>query len=245
MEENTRLSDLTRMLLSSQAFSGFLNELSQNGMPAPAATAAAASSQPQPQPTKKDINPHQATRQAQNQPTQVGLTIIPETTVDFSMLDSTSTSNWNAGFGMNSFQVCAVTELPEGPAIDTDFLSGKKSFDLTESATSAAKDYPVLQFPPVTRQQDFDLPATRVDENVEIDEAALTLFFDQSKTTASAVVERAITSDEASSHDLSTSVQPGTEDPATEEERWEKLERMCSILDASWEHLSAHISHIC
>src|SRR5256885_6591869 len=78
MEENTRLSDLTRMLLSSQAFSGFLNELSQNGMPAPSTTAATASqpqsqtqSQAQPQPTKKDVNPHQATRQAQNQQTQV------------------------------------------------------------------------------------------------------------------------------------------------------------------------------
>src|SRR5437763_10380591 len=64
IEENTRLTDLTRMLLSSQAFSSFLNELSLNGIPAPAT--AAASSQPQPQPTKKDVNPHQATRQAQN-----------------------------------------------------------------------------------------------------------------------------------------------------------------------------------
>jgi hypothetical protein len=242
MEENTRLSDLTRMLLSSQAFSGFLNELSQNGMPAPTTTAAAATaSQPQPQPTKKDVNPHQATRKAQNQQTQVGMTIVPETTVDFSMLDSTPTSNWNTGFGMNSYQVCAVTELPEGPAIDTDFLSGKKSFDATPSITSTAKDCPVLQFPPVIQYHDSDLPATQVDDNVEIDKAAFTLFVDQPRATPS-VVGQAPTSDRPSPYDLSASLQSVTEE--SEEELWEKLETMCSTLDASWEHLSEHTSHI-
>jgi bZIP-type transcription factor MBZ1 len=241
MEENTRLSDLTRMLLSSQAFSGFLNELSQNGMPAPATTAV--SSQPQPQPTKKDINPHQATRQAQNQQTQVGMTIVPETTIDFSMLDSTATSNWNTGFGMNSYQVCAVTELPEGPAIDTDLLSGKSS-DITKSSNSSAKDYPVLQFPALVKQQDSPLPATQVDDNVELDEAAFTLFFDQPKVNALAVVERALASDHPSSHNVSASVQPVIEEPESEEERWKRLESMCSTLDASWERLSVHTSHI-
>src|SRR5947207_1123231 len=173
MEENTRLSDLTRMLLSSQAFSGFLNELSQNGMPAPSTTAATASqpqsqtqSQAQPQPTKKDVNPHQATRQAQNQQTQVGMTIIPESTIDFSILDTTPTNNWNTGFGMNSYQVCAVTHLPEGPAIDTDSLSGKEPSSITKLSTSAAKDYPVLNFPPIITQQEFSLPKIHADGNV-------------------------------------------------------------------------------
>lgn len=242
MEENTRLTDLTRMLLSSQAFSGFLNELSQNGMPAP--TTASASSQPQPQPTKKDVNPHQATRQAQNQPTQVGMTIIPETTVDFSMLDSTPTSNWAAGFGMNSFQVCSVTQLPEGPAIDTEFLSGKKPFDVSKSSTSAAKDYPVLEFPHIIRQPDTDLPAARLDESVELDEGAFTLFFDQPRAPAPAIVERARTIDPMSSNELSAHAQTVTEEPESEEERWKKLERMCATLDASWEHLSVHTSHM-
>ena len=244
MEENTRLSDLTRMLLSSQAFSGFLNELSQNGMPAPS-TIAAVASQPQPQPTKKDINPHQATRQAQNQQTQVGMTIVPESTVDFSMLDSTPTSNWNTGFGLNSFQVCSVTDLPEGPAIDTDSMAGKKLYDIiTKSSTSEAKDYPVLQFTPIIKQQSFSPPAADVSANVELDEAGFTLFVDQPRATHSAIVKQTSASNCTALHELSATAQPATVEPESEEDRWEKLENMCSILDASCEHLSAHTSHI-
>ena len=242
IEENTRLTDLTRMLLSSQAFSSFLNELSLNGIPAPAT--AAASSQPQPQPTKKDVNPHQATRQAQNQQTQVGMTIIPETTIDFSALDSTPTTNWAAGFGMNSFQVCSVTELPEGPPIDTEFLSGKKPFNVSKSITSTAKDYPVIEFPHITSQQDTDLPAIRQDESVKFDGGAFALFFDQPRATAPAVLERSIASDHTSSNELSASVQTISEDSESEEERWMELESMCAALDATCEHIFAYTSHI-
>lgn len=242
MEENTRLSDLTRMLLSSQAFSGFLNELSQNGMPAPS-TAALAVSQPQPQPTKKDVNPHQATRQAQNQQTQVGMTIIPESTLDFSMLESIPTSNWNAGLGMNSYQVCAVMEIPEGPAIDIDSLSGKKSHDVTVSSTSAVKDYPVLQFPPVSKQQAFSLPNTTVNEEAELNDVAFTLFVDQPALSPLAVVGQRLKCDLPSSHTLS-SAQSTAEASEPEEDRWATLENMCSTLDASFENLSLHTSHI-
>ena len=243
MEENTRLSDLTRMLLSSQAFSGFLNELSQNGMPAPSATALAAS-QPQPPPTKKDVNPHQATRQAQRQQTQVGMTIIPEATVDFSMLESTTPNNWNAGFGINSYQVCAVTELPDGPTIDIDSLSGKKFHDTPKLATSTAKDYPVLHFPPVIKQQDYSLPTTSANGHVEPADVAFTLFVDQPRVTPSAFLEQAPTCDLPSSDPLLVIAQSGTEDPESEEDRWANLENMCLTVDASCEQLSAHISHI-
>jgi hypothetical protein len=240
MEENTRLSDLTRMLLSSQAFSGFLNELSQNGMPAPATatTTPAVASQPQPQPTKKDVNPHQATRQAQNQQTTVGMTMIPESTIDFSLLDSTPTNNWNASFGMNSYQVCAVTEIPEGPAIDTNFLSGKNSYDVTKSSTTA-KDYPVLQFPPIIKQHDSSPPPAQVNTLSELDEPAFTLFIDQAKATVP-VVEKSATSSHSALNNLSTSVHP----EESEADRWARLESMCSTLDVSCEYLSAHTSHI-
>ena len=243
MEENTRLSDLTRMLLSSQAFSGFLNELSQNGMPAPS-TAALAAPQPQPQPTKKDVNPHQAARQAQNQQTQVGMTIIPESTLDFSMLESIPTSNWNTGLGMNSYQVCAVTEIPEGPAIDIGSLSGKKAHDITTSITSAVKDYPVLQFPPVIKQQAFSLPTTEVNKDAELDDVAFTLFVDQPTVSPLAIVGQPPKCDLPSSHTLSLSAPSTTEDSEVEEDRWPTLENMCSTLDASFENLSTHTSHI-
>jgi hypothetical protein len=243
MEENTRLSDLTRMLLSSQAFSGFLNELSQNGMPAPATTTTtpAVASQPQPQPTKKDVNPHQATRQAQNQQTTVGMTMVPESTIDFSLLDSTPTNNWSTGFGMNSYQVCAVTEVPEGPAIDINFLSGKNSYDITKSSTSTAKNYPVLQFPPIIKQQDSNPPSAQVNDLSGLDEPAFTLFIDQTKA-AALPTKRPVASNHSASNNLSTSVHPDPEE--SEADRWARLESMCSALDESCEYLSAHTSHI-
>jgi len=243
MEENTRLTDLTRMLLSSQAFSGFLSELSQNGMPAPtpATTTSAVASQPQPQPTKKDVNPHQATRQAQNQQTTVGMTMVPESTIDFSLLDSIPTNNWNASFGMNSYQVCAVTELPEGPTIDINFLSGKNSYDVTKSSSSAAKNYPVLQFPPIIKQQDSNPPPTQANDLSELDTPAFTLFIDQTKA-AALPVEQSAASNHSASNNLSTSAQPDLEE--SEADRWARLESMCSTLDVSCEYLSAHTAHI-
>ena len=165
------------------------------------------------------------------------MTIIPAPTLDFSMLESTSAGNWNAGFGMNSYQVCTVTELPEGPSIDTDFLSGKKSYDTKNLSTSTAKDYPVLQFPPLTKQQDTSLPTTEVVKHVELDDGTLTLFADQPQASPSPVAAQVPMSD-------SVSAQKTTEDSESEEDRWARLENLCSNLDVTCEHFSAHISHI-
>src|SRR5882672_1378664 len=117
MEENTRLTDLTRMLLSSQAFSGFLSELSTSGLPAPTSATTQTSNQPRPQPTRKDVNPHQAARQMHAQQPQIGMALLSESAVNFSVLD-TPANSWNTGISSNDFQVFALTELPRGPAID-------------------------------------------------------------------------------------------------------------------------------
>lgn len=110
------------MLLSSPSFSNFLDNLSAN----PAALA------PQTAPVKveqrqehqrqvpKDVNPHAAAQQLSQQ--QIGMAMIPEQSVDFSML----------GLDNDSFnfqpQVFAVLETPEVPTvIDTSILSGKAS----------------------------------------------------------------------------------------------------------------------
>ncbi|KAI9887107.1 MAG: hypothetical protein M1823_001097 [Watsoniomyces obsoletus] len=68
-DENTRLSDLTRMLLGSPAFSGFLEQLSTNGGASSAPTQTSSSAPaandsvvggPSVAPTPKDVNPSQA-----------------------------------------------------------------------------------------------------------------------------------------------------------------------------------------
>ncbi|KAG9235214.1 putative cyclic AMP-responsive element-binding protein 3-like protein 3 [Amylocarpus encephaloides] len=140
MEENTRLSDLTRMLLSSPSFSGFLDTLSQN--PAAAQTAQQVTqprveqAQPQRQ-VRKDVNPYAAQQQVQQ---HVGMTLIPEHNMDFSMLDL----NTDGGYSYQP-QVFSVLSLPE-PVIDTEMLSGKPS-----SFSPIASDDEKVELPKVER----------------------------------------------------------------------------------------------
>jgi hypothetical protein len=127
MEENQRLSDLTRMLLSSPSFSGFLDTLSssapapQQQTPAPQAPTPVEQRPVQKfesrQPERKDVNPYQ--QQLQNQ--QINFAIVPEQPIDFSMLDL----NQDTSF-IYQPQVYSVHELPE-VKFDTSILSGKPS----------------------------------------------------------------------------------------------------------------------
>jgi hypothetical protein len=138
MEENTRLSDLTRMLLSSPSFSGFLDTLATN--PAAAQTAQAIQ-QPQQQvepqrQIRKDVNPYAAQQQMQQ---HVGMTMIPEQHMDFSMLDL----NTDGAFSYQP-QVFSVLSLPEA-VIDTEVLSGKGSF------SPLASDNEKVELPTVER----------------------------------------------------------------------------------------------
>lgn len=147
LEENKRLSDLTRMLLSSPSFSNFLDHLSQSPNPAPQQqqlAAQMAQRQPEQRQVPKDVNAYAAGRQAQQQ--QIGMVMIPEQSMDFSMLniaESTEAYNYQP-------QVFAVLETPEMPEIDTAALSGKtsdvmsESFDATEKVEIALPEAPVL-----------------------------------------------------------------------------------------------------
>ena len=142
MSENTRLTDLTRMLLSSPAFSTFLNDLSGTGAPVSLPELSDAQNQTSTQRShsaapRKDVNPnqptsHQTSGQQQNN-MQIGLTMIPEeSSLDYNAagpLDTGFTGNVDFG-GLYDAQVYAVTSVPQGPAVDSiDFamLHGKSS----------------------------------------------------------------------------------------------------------------------
>lgn len=138
-EENRRLSDLTKTLLSSSAFKSFLDTLSTN----PASQMQVQMEQRQPEPTQapKDPNPYHTMNLGQHQ--QIGMVMMPEPRVDFSML------NLNAdGFGYQP-QVYAVLETPELPQIDTDALMGKSSNFVGESLVldSDKADAPSIEVP--------------------------------------------------------------------------------------------------
>merc|ERR1712144_201438 len=146
----TRLSDLTRMLLSSPSFSGFLDTLASN--PAAAQTAQAVQQQPQQveqqqpqQRVRKDINPY-AAQQQQMQQQHIGMTMIPEQTMDFSMLS-----------------------LPE-TILDSETLSGKSS-SFTPSISDAEKvELPKIERMPVSEPEKAELSVV-VDEEFDADPA--------------------------------------------------------------------------
>jgi len=167
MEENTRLSDLTRMLLSSPSFSGFLDTLASN--PAAAQTAQAAIQpqqtqqveQPQPQRVRKDVNPYAAQPQ-QMQQQHIGMTMIPEHTMDFSILDLNNAYSYQP-------QVFSVLSLPE-TILDTETLSGKSSSFCPSTSDAEKVELPKIERMPASEPEKVDV-SVLVDEEFDADPA--------------------------------------------------------------------------
>jgi len=166
MEENTRLSDLTRMLLSSPAFSGFLDTLSSNPatQQAPPPQQQAPIQHEQPRQVRKDVNPYGAQQQMQQQQ-HIGMVMIPEQAMDFAMLDINAD-----GFGYQP-QVYSVLSLPE-TVIDSSILSGKSS-NLVDSLQSEDEkvELPIVERKPVHKLAPSAVVEEIVDEEFDADPA--------------------------------------------------------------------------
>ncbi|KAK3990465.1 hypothetical protein QBC44DRAFT_64139 [Cladorrhinum sp. PSN332] len=164
VDENKRLTDLTRMLLSSPSFSDFLNQLSANPQTAPQSQPQQSQQQEQQRQMPKDVNPYSASQQVQQQ--QIGLAMIPESNVDFSML----TMDTPDGFNYQP-QVYAVLETPE-PILDASILSGKSSSYPEDQCTSSEDkvEMPIIEQPPAFLEEKKQEPAP-VNEEFENDPA--------------------------------------------------------------------------
>jgi len=165
MEENTRLSDLTRMLLSSPSFSGFLDTLASN--PAAAQSAVQSVQQPQQQQQieqpqrqmRKDVNPYSAQQ-------QIGMTLIPENNMDFSMLDLQS----NDAYAFQP-QVFSVLSMPE-TVIDSEILSGKNSTFSHLPSDDEKVELPTVERMPVVSEEQEQVET--VDEEFDSEFALFT-----------------------------------------------------------------------
>jgi hypothetical protein len=231
MDENTRLSDLTRMLLSSPSFSGFLDTLSQNPAAQQQPTSTPAPAQQVETRQRKDVNPYAGPQQMQQQ--QIGMAMIPEHTMDFSMLDLNS----EGAFSYQP-QVFSVLSMPE-TIFDAEALSGKGP-----ALTPLASDDEKVELPTVERAPSPE-PAT-VDEVEIVDEefdAEFALFATAPKVTRPAPVELDITSllagitvEKPCQYEI---VVESEEDVATAEAAMKKVERMCASLESMTERLRA------
>lgn len=160
LEENKRLSDLTRMLLSSPSFSNFLDHLSTNPAALPQAAAPQVKAEPQQEQRQmpKDVNPYGGNPSQQ----QIGMAMIPEQTMDFSMLNLD---------GYNFQPQVFVVDTPEVPApIDSSILSGKSSNFVEPLSSDEDKvEMPVIERLPVEAEESEPVEAAPVDEEFESD----------------------------------------------------------------------------
>lgn len=251
-EENSRLTELTRMLLSSPHFSDVLNDLSTNGLPPHFQTALQASqpqAQPQPQPAVSQTSipsnvatdaPQRAGQEFsahQQQNYQVNMVMVPDNRMD------TYAAGWNSGIDMNYTHapVFAVLEVPEGPAVDLELLSGKSSNFVEPSSESSKLEVPQIERPPLAVSNSTDNIKGIADSTYELDESdpSFALFLDEvpSKSVPSFV---SIQSEKPSQYQLA--VEPTSGDFAAASVR--NFERLCSSMDAAFERVCRITDHL-
>jgi hypothetical protein len=248
MEENTRLSDLTRMLLSSPSFSGFLDTLASNPQAAQTAQAVQQQQPQQQQPQRqmrKDVNPY-AGQQLQQQ--QIGMAMIPEHNMDFSMLDLNS----DGAFSYQP-QVFSVLSMPE-TVIDTEVLSGKNS-----SFTSLPSEDEKVELPQVERmpasnpEKEVSAPVVPVvDEEFDAD-PAFSLFTTAAESTATeSDAEQPAKDLDISNIIMNITLKPSEYelviksevDDATADAAMKRIERLCDSMEAVADRLSSLTLHL-
>lgn len=220
------------MLLSSQAFAGFLQELSNSGVPNMAQqqnTQQQPTQQPQAQqhqPTRKDVATHDAAQQMQMQNQsnhmQVGMTLIPDTPIDMSIFDGHN--SWNNVVPSNDFQVYAVTELPEPPKLDLSAMTEKSSE--IKPIRSAKKYLPVISSIPTPQLSEKECPSVDKSDDLYADDSCLPLVSITLPTTLSTTLSKAAVSSEILS---SQSTLPGS---------WSELRQICQDLDDTCDRIS-------
>ena len=173
LAENSRLTDLTRMLLSSPHFSNFLGELSATGGSLPDASHTTASKQQKEQqqqqhfnrlnqqqaPPRKDVNSNELQSQGQHQNSmRVGLAMIPEHPFEHAAATSTK-HGWAASNTVENdlydAQVYMVTSLPEEPILDVPSISGKAVIEPLSSFGSMKDEVPEIERMPEVVPKDL------------------------------------------------------------------------------------------
>lgn len=221
LEENKRLSDLTRMLLQSPSFSNFLDNLSATPPQIPGVVPKPEPQQQQQQPQQqlpKDVNPN-GSQQSQQ---QIGMAMIPEQTMDFSMLNLDAAYNFQP-------QVFVVDTSDMPAPIDTSALSGKSS-NFAEPLPESDDDkieVPAIERPG-ERAEPTEANSAPVDEAFESD-PEFALFHSESTPTSNEPAKE-IDTDDFSHVDIFGGIES------------EKILARYELVDATVEEVSAALS---
>ncbi|KAJ5099982.1 hypothetical protein N7532_006983 [Penicillium argentinense] len=202
-EENARLNDLARMLLASPHFSNFLQEMPDSvgsQVQAPQQQAQQAPQPQQPAVPKETSAPRPQEFQMQQNPQVM---MVPNQGMDASMMNN---GGWNSGIDMNygNTPVFAVLDVPEGPALDVEVLSGK-SYSPIEITESSKNEAPVLDRPESEEPvQQSDIGVANPDVEIDESDPAFALFVDSPAPSASSDVPAfdGVQSEKASQYEL-------------------------------------------
>lgn len=239
-EENARLNDLARMLLGSPHFANFLNDMPDT---VSAQIQAPQQAQPQPQPQPRPQPQQAAPQPHMQQNPQVSMVMVPNQGIDASMVNN---AGWNSGIDMNygNTPVFAVLEVPEGPALDLEGLSGKSFSPMIPSETS--KD----ELPSIGRPEHETCPQQSdtgvVNPDFEIDESdpAFALFLDSPAPTPSDdgdVPFDSVGNAKAAPYFELVTSQASTASTTAAQNRFNYL---CASIEAAFERVSLLTSHL-
>lgn len=180
LEENARLSDLTRMLLSSPAFSSFLDTLATNPNSAAPQHSPIDAQQMRPMSDRSQAHANVAKDPPPHMPAQhVGMTMIPEPPRALSILDHHVEGSY--GYQPRVYSVLSVPDM----VIDPEVLSGKSSTHRIEEKMEA----PELEVAPCEREDVSPVTDDQIDETFDAD-PAFALFTDRRSTTSSSTLKR-------------------------------------------------------
>lgn len=222
-------------------------------------------SRPESAAPRKDVNPNQSTPRAQpsqSTNTHVGMTMIPEeNSFEYNATESAN-NRWTDSTmdfgGLYDAQVYAVTEVPQGPAVDSmsfAMLHGKTSNFVDSYSSDDSKDGPVevepmpasagkVEMPDVTKPRPQEL-------DIDVFDPAFALFIDQPCTSSKPAAmkpEDGIFGEVELEKAFGRLELVIAEDPNESQEissaTIERFERLCSRLDAASTRVAAITSHL-
>ncbi|KAE8373842.1 hypothetical protein BDV26DRAFT_271114 [Aspergillus bertholletiae] len=255
-EENARLTDLARMLLSSPNFSQFLDEMSINGVstsaqpqPPQQQQPQQLQSQPQQQPTmpanvpKDTTHGHGAQEFAMQQNPQVGMVVVPNQGLDVAAMGMNN-AGWNSGIDINyNPSVFAVLEVPEPSIIDTEILSGKSSSvgSYLPEITDAKNEMPVLQRMPMSEEpKETTVGVENPDVDFDESDPAFALFADSPSTSQQESFDNFFSGvgSEKSAHAFELVVENELQDAES------RFSYLCHSMEAAFQRVSLVTSHL-
>jgi hypothetical protein len=171
---------------------------------------------------------------------QIGMAMVPEHNMDFSMLDL----NENGAFSYQP-QVFSVLSLPEA-VIDTEILSGTSSSFTPLASDDEKVELPKVERMPISEPSKVELP-TVVDEEFDAD-PAFALFVSSPATPAATKSEPELDLSFLANLSLKPSnfelvVVPEV-DEATADAAMRRVERLSADMDACLERLSRLSCHL-